>query len=125
MDYTRKVPYPTGLAGSNNREVYDRDPIAECELKAQAYQNQQCSTLNQSAAQRPASELVSDIHNTIAAQERALRMIEELSAKVFGPTPEANGKGEIHPDHITAMISRSRNLAMQIADRLEGLNANI
>lgn len=75
--------------------------------------------------ERAASELMADLMNTVAAQERALRSVEDLGVKIFGPTPEAKEANEIHPEHLTAMIARSRRLATEIADRLEGINSNV
>lgn len=74
----------------------------------------------------PASQLVSDIHNAILAQEHTLRKLKDLSLKLFGPVPEKEAnKASIEMDHVSALIARSRRLAEEIANRLESISSNV
>lgn len=74
----------------------------------------------------PASEICADLHNLVEAQSRAIRHAESLAIKIFGPVPELdNAKIPQEPSHLSALIARARSQAEEIANRLEGLNANI
>lgn len=86
----------------------------------QAYVQQKC------AVPPPATELAADLHNLIDAQGRAIHFADTIGVKIFGPIPEPSLNQAIDSsEHLTAMVARARRQAEEIANRLEGISANI
>lgn len=74
----------------------------------------------------PSTELAADLYNLVDAQRRALHFADAIGVKIFGPVPEAGlNQAMDASEHLTAMVARARRQAEEIANRLEGISANI